>query len=69
MDNDLKLTALPQDKLVMLLQRTGARHFTLELLQDDLESGAPANDDGTMNFVEYAAWVIRKEGDYGNESE
>jgi hypothetical protein len=69
MDDSLKLTALPPEKLVVLLQRAGAKHFTPELLQDDLESGAPCNDDGTINFIEYTAWILRKANDYGNESE
>ncbi len=69
MDNSLKITALPQEKLIMLLQRAGAKHFTAELLRDDLESGAPVNDDGTINFIEYAAWILRKANDYANESE
>lgn len=69
MDNSLKITALPPEKLIMLLQRAGAKHFTADLLQDDLESGAPVNDDGTLNFIEYTAWILRKANDYGAESE
>lgn len=69
MDNSLKLTALPPDKLVLLLRRAGARHFIIEMLRSDIESGAPSNSDGTVNFIEYTAWVLRRINDYGNESE
>ena len=68
MDDSLKITALPPDKLILLLQRAGANNFTLEMLQADLRSGAPVNADRTINFIEYTAWVLRKVNNHGNES-
>lgn len=69
MDDSLKITALPPDKLVLLLQRAGTNNFTLEMLQADLRSGAPVSADRTINFIEYTAWVLRKVNNHGNESQ
>jgi hypothetical protein len=30
------------------------------MLQADIEAGAPANADGTLNVVHYAAWLVRE---------
>jgi hypothetical protein len=30
------------------------------ILQADIEAGAPANADGTLNVVHYAAWLVRE---------
>jgi hypothetical protein len=40
------------------LQRAGAK-VTEESLKADIEAGAPTNADGTINFVHYAAWVVK----------
>ncbi len=29
-------------------------------LRKDVEAGAPANADGTLNLVHYAAWLVRE---------
>jgi hypothetical protein len=46
-----------------VLQRAGARHVSLEAIQADLEAGAPVNDDGTVNLIEYAAWLVQRMAD------
>ncbi|MEW4530607.1 hypothetical protein [Maioricimonas sp. JC845] len=28
-------------------------------LQEDIDAGAPTNADGTLNLVQYAAWLVR----------
>ena len=36
-----------------------------EWVEEDLEAGAPANPDGTINLVQYAAWLnlkLREDG-------
>jgi hypothetical protein len=30
------------------------------MLEADVETGAPANADGTLNLVHYAAWLLRE---------
>lgn len=62
MDNSPKLTALKPDHLVRLLKQAGSRTISEETLAADLESGAPRNTDGTINLIEYAAWLAKENG-------
>ena len=64
MDNSLKLTALQPEMLVNILKRAGSRLISAETLAADFESGAPRNEDGTVNLIEFAAWLVK--GDDGN---
>ena len=32
------------------------------MLEEDLAAGAPANADGSLNLVHYAAWLLREMG-------
>ena len=57
MDNSLKITALQPEVLVRLLKQAGSRTAS------DLASGAPRNPDGTINLIEYAAWLAKEEYD------
>ncbi len=59
MDNSLKLTALPPELLVRLLKQAGSRMISAETLAADFEAGAPKNPDGTVNLIEYAAWLAK----------
>ena len=68
MDNSLKLTALPPELLVRLLKQAGSRMISAETLAADFEAGAPRNSDGTVNLIEYAAWLAKGDED-GNQSE
>ena len=61
MDNSLKLTALHPDMLVNLLKGAGSRLISAELLTADFVAGAPRNEDGTINLVEFAAWIVKGE--------
>ena len=69
MDNSLKLTALQPEMLVNILKGAGSRLITSELLAADFEAGAPRNEDGTINLVEFGAWVVKGEDTNGNQSE
>jgi hypothetical protein len=65
MDHDngkhpLSPTSLPVADAARLLARVGGQAVTLEMLQADLAAGAPANADGTINLVHYAAWLVRE---------
>ena len=68
MDHSLKITALQPEVLVRLLKQAGSRTASPEMIAEDLASGAPRNPDGTINLIEYAAWLA-KEGSDGSESE
>jgi hypothetical protein len=67
MDHDngkhpLSPTSLPVADAARLLARVGGQAVTVEMLQADLAAGAPANADGTINLVHYAAWLVREMG-------
>ena len=63
MDNSLKITALQPEVLVKLLKQAGSRTASPEMIAEDLASGAPQNPDGTINLIEYAAWLAKEEDD------
>jgi hypothetical protein len=50
-------------KISDVLTRSGARHVSPETIQADIEAGAPVNDDGTVNLIEYAAWLVQRMAD------
>jgi len=52
--------ALRLEDLARILSASGPRSVTVEMLQADIDDGAPANPDGTVNLVEYARWLIRE---------
>ena len=69
MDNSLKITALQPDMLVNLLKGAGSRLISAELLTADFAAGAPRNEDGTINLVEFAAWIVKGDEANANQSE
>ena len=69
MDNSLKLTALQPEMLVNILKGAGSRLVSAELLLADFAAGAPRNEDGTINLVEFAAWVVKGDEANANQSE
>ncbi len=68
MDNSLKLTALQPEMLVRLLKQAGCRTVSAESLTEDFAAGAPRNSDGSVNLIEYAAWLAKEDSD-ATESE
>ena len=68
MDNSLKITALLPELLVRLLKQAGSRMISAETLAAEFEAGAPKNQDGTVNLIEYAAWLAKGDEDV-NQSE
>ena len=69
MDNQLKFTALPPEKVVEILARSGCRDMTMQKLERDISAGLPLNGDGTVNFFEYMAWMVKELNSDGNDSE
>ena len=43
-----------------LLTAAGGKPVSREMLERDLAAGAPANADGTINLVHYAAWLVKE---------
>ena len=69
MDNSLKITALQPEMLVNILRRAGSRLISAETLAADFEAGAPRNEDGTVNLIEFAAWLVKGDDANADQSE
>ena len=51
---------LTLEQLVKLMTVNGAKKFTLETIESDIEKGFPLNDDGTVDLFQYSAWLFIK---------
>ncbi len=65
MDDDngkpsLSPTSLTVADAARLLTKAGGQTVTTDMLETDLAAGAPANADGSINLVHYAAWLVRE---------
>jgi hypothetical protein len=56
----LSPTSMTVDDAARLLTRAGGQPVTVTMLHADLGAGAPANPDGTINLIHYAAWLVRE---------
>ena len=56
----LSPTALSLKNAAQLLTKTGGDEVTMGMIQSDIDDCAPANADGTLNLVHYAAWLIKE---------
>jgi len=54
------LTALTVAQAAKVLSAAGGRRITEAMLRADIDAGAPANADGTINLVHYTAWLVRE---------
>ena len=52
--------AIRLEDLARILSVSGVKPVSVEMLKDDIDDGAPANADGTVNLVQYAAWLVRE---------
>lgn len=64
--SEYNIRALPIDAVVRALQSAGSRTITMETVQRDIDSGAPVNEDGTLNLIDYAAWILKMENGHGD---
>jgi hypothetical protein len=53
-------TALAVSDAAKLLSAAGGQRITAEMIQADVDNGAPSNGDGTINLVHYTAWLVRE---------
>lgn len=58
----LNPNALALADAARLLAKAGGWPITAEMLQADIDAGAPGNADGTINLVHYAAWLVKEMG-------
>ena len=52
--------ALRLADMARILTASGPKPVTVEMLEADIEDGAPANADGTLNLVQYVAWLVKE---------
>ena len=52
--------SLRLEDVARILSAVGPKPVTVEMLQADIDDGAPVNQDGTMNLLSYAAWVVKE---------
>ena len=52
--------ALRLADLAQILTALGPKPVTLEMLQADIDDGAPTNRDGTINLLHFAAWMAKE---------
>ena len=69
MENSLKLTALQPEMLINILKQAGSRLISAEKLAADFAAGAPKNEDGTINLIEFAAWIVKGDDANADQSE
>ena len=56
----LNPAALSIEDAAKVLSRMGGKPVTADMLQADIDAGAPTNPDGSINLVHYAAWLVKK---------
>ena len=62
----LNPSALPVADAARLLSAGGGHAVTPEQIRTDIEAGAPVNGDGTINLVQYAAWLVKEMANRGD---
>jgi len=55
--NPLSLTV---DEAARMLTAAGGKRVTPEMVQADIDAGAPAATGGKINLVHYTAWLVRE---------
>ena len=55
--------SLRLDDLARILSASGPTPVTVEMIQLDIDAGAPVNTNGTINLVHYSAWLVKEMAD------
>ena len=56
----LNPAALSVKDAAKVLSRMGGKPVTAAMLEADIDAGSPTNPGGSINFVHYAAWLVRE---------
>jgi len=64
----IKLTALSVADAAKAMSTASGRVVTEAMIQSDIDVGAPANADGTINLICYAAWLAKEIANGRDES-
>lgn len=57
-ENSVKLTAISPRDAAILITKAGGFTVSEAMIAADLDEGAPQNPDGTINLMNYAAWLV-----------
>ena len=60
--------ALPAGDAIRMLRRQGCPQMSDETLQRLIDDGLPLNADGTLNIIEYTAWMLKEVQGNGYQS-
>ena len=57
-----RITALSPADAARVLSAAAGESIGPEMIESDIQAGAPANADGSINLVFYAAWLVTATG-------
>ena len=52
--------AMSKADLARMLSRVGNLPITVTMIEADVANGAPFNSDGSMNLIQYTAWLVKE---------
>jgi len=55
-----RLSSLEPSQVAQVLSAAGGDPVTTDDITSCIELGAPLNDDGTINFLAYTAWLVKE---------
>ena len=59
MNPEFQITRISIDDALEIFEKLGWK-VTRNMIESDLRDGAPQNDDGTLNLIEYGAWLLKE---------
>ena len=57
---ELNIPKMTKSSFLKVLEHYGCKSMTAEKLDEQIASGAPVNEDGTINIVNYTAWILKE---------
>ena len=58
-DAKLQITALSVTDAATILSKASGQSVSATTIQRHIDAGAPANADGTISLIAYAAWLVK----------
>ena len=59
--------ALPAGDAIRMLRRQGCPQMSDKTLQRLIDDGLPLNADGTLNIIEFTAWMLKEVQGHGSQ--
>ena len=57
---ELNVPPMTKTNFIQVLQHYGCQTISSEKLDAQTAAGAPVNDDGTINIVNFTAWLLKE---------